>query len=81
MRKEKIGRVISDRMDKTITVLTETTVPHPKYRKYVRVTSKFKAHDEREEASLGDIVRIQETRPLSKTKRWRLMEIIERANR
>jgi small subunit ribosomal protein S17 len=77
-RKEKIGRVMSTKMEKTITVLVERRVQHPRYKKYIRRHSKFYAHDEREEAREGDLVRIVETRPLSRLKRWRLAEIIER---
>lgn len=77
--KERIGRVISDKRDRTITVLVETRQQHPRYRKYVRRRKKFHVHDDREEARVGDVVRIQETRPLSKTKRWRLVEILQRA--
>jgi small subunit ribosomal protein S17 len=80
-RKEKTGRVISDRMDKTITVLVERRAPHPRYRKYVRRRSKFYAHDQRGEARVGDLVRIRETRPLSRLKRWRLVEVIEQGER
>ncbi len=79
VRKEKIGRVVSDKMQKTIIVAVERKVKHPLYKKVVTKTSKFVAHDEHEEAKVGDLVRIMETRPLSKTKRWRLVEIIERA--
>jgi len=78
-KKEKIGKVISDSMPKTITVLVERRVQHPRYKKYIRQRKKFYAHDEKEEAKVGDIVRIVETRPLSKLKRWRLAEIIERS--
>lgn len=77
--KERIGKVISDKMQKTITVLVETQVQHPRYRKDLRRRVKFYAHDEREEARPGDVVRIRETRPLSKLKRWRLVEILQRA--
>jgi small subunit ribosomal protein S17 len=77
--KERIGRVISDKMQKTITVLVETRVQHPRYKKHIRRRTKFYAHDEREEAKVGDVVRIRETRPLSKLKRWRLVEILQRA--
>jgi len=77
--KERIGRVISDKMQKTITVLVETRVQHPRYRKDLRRRVKLYAHDEREEAREGDVVRIRETRPLSKLKRWRLVEILQRA--
>lgn len=78
-RKEKIGRVISDGMQKTITVLVERQVQHPRYKKYIRKRKKFYAHDEKEEAKIGDVVKIVETRPLSKLKRWRLVEILERS--
>lgn len=77
--KERVGRVISDKMQKTITVLVETRVIHPRYKKTVTRRKKFYAHDEREEARVGDVVRIRETRPLSKLKRWRLVEILQRA--
>lgn len=77
-RKEKIGVVISDKMDKTITVQVEHLVRHPWFSKTVRKYSKFKAHDEKREAKVGDIVRIIETRPLSKTKRWRLVEVLKK---
>ena len=78
-RRIKQGRVKSDKMDKTIIVVTETRVPHPVYRKVVRQSSRFKAHDEKNEAKAGDLVRIQECRPMSRDKRWRLVEILERA--
>jgi small subunit ribosomal protein S17 len=78
-RRTKLGRVASDKMDKTIVVVTETRVPHPTYKKIVRKSVRFKAHDEKNEAKAGDTVRIMETRPLSKDKRWRLLEIVERA--
>jgi small subunit ribosomal protein S17 len=78
-RRVKQGRVASDKMDKTIVVVTETRVPHPTYGKIVRKSTRFKAHDERNEAKVGDIVRIMECRPLSRDKRWRLVEIVERA--
>jgi len=78
-RKEKIGRVLSDKMQKTISVLVETKVQHPRYKKFIKKRAKFYAHDEKEEAKPGDLVRIIETRPLSKLKRWRLVEILERA--
>jgi small subunit ribosomal protein S17 len=78
-RRIKQGRVASDKMDKTIVVVTETRVPHPVYGKIVRKSSRFKAHDERNEAKTGDIVRIMECRPLSRDKRWRLVEVVERA--
>ncbi len=78
-RRTKQGRVVSDKMDKTIVVRSEMRVPHPIYGKIVRKSVKFKAHDERNEAKAGDTVRIMECRPLSKDKRWRLLEILERA--
>ncbi|MGA7569871.1 MAG: 30S ribosomal protein S17 [Candidatus Aquilonibacter sp.] len=78
-RRVKQGRVASDKMDKTIVVVTETRVPHPTYGKIVRKSTRFKAHDEKNEAKTGDIVRIMECRPLSRDKRWRLVEIVERA--
>ena len=78
-RKQRIGLVVSDRMDKTITVAIQRQVKHPIYGKFVRKTTKLKAHDETNDANAGDTVRIQETRPLSKTKRWRLVEVVERA--
>ncbi|MDO5707158.1 MAG: 30S ribosomal protein S17 [Andreesenia angusta] len=78
-RKVRVGRVTSDKMDKTITVAVETFVSHPLYKKSVKRTTKFKAHDEENQCGIGDTVRIMETRPLSKDKRWRLVEIIEKA--
>ena len=78
-RKSRIGRVVSDKMDKTIVVAVETKVRHPLYGKTVNRTTKFKAHDENNEAKINDRVLIMETRPLSKDKRWRLVEIVERA--
>ena len=78
-RRVKLGRVASDKMDKTIVVVTETRVPHPVYKKIVRKSVRFKAHDERNEAKAGDTVRIAECRPMSRDKRWRLVEIVERA--
>lgn len=75
---EVVGEVVSDKMDKTISVKIFRRVRHSKYGKYMKKTSVFKAHDEKNEAKAGDKVRIQMTRPLSKTKRWRLMEIVER---
>jgi len=79
LRKELIGLVTSNKMDKTITVAVERKVKHPIYGKFVKKTSKFYAHDEKNESNIGDTVRLMETRPLSKSKRWRLVEIIERA--
>ncbi|WP_026895036.1 30S ribosomal protein S17 [Clostridiisalibacter paucivorans] len=78
-RKVRIGRVVSDKMDKTVVVAVETFVSHPLYGKQMKKTTKFKAHDEKNEANTGDRVKIMETRPLSKQKRWRLVNIIERA--
>jgi len=78
-RRIKQGRVTSDKMDKTIVVVAETRVPHPVYGKIVRKSVRFKAHDEKNEAKIGDTVRIAECRPLSRDKRWRLVEIVERA--
>ena len=79
LRKKKIGRVVSDKMAKTIVVAVETKVRHPLYGKTMNRTTKFKAHDENNEANMNDRVLIMETRPLSKDKRWRLVEIVERA--
>ena len=78
-RRIKQGRVSSNKMDKTIVVVAETRVPHPVYQKVVRQSRRFKAHDELNTAGIGDLVRIQECRPYSKEKRWRLLEILERA--
>jgi small subunit ribosomal protein S17 len=77
-RKERVGEVISNKMTKTIVVRVERRFPHPRYKKVVTGYSKFYAHDEKSEARVGDTVRIQETRPLSKTKNWRLVEVVER---
>ena len=79
IRKTRIGLVVSDKMDKTITVAIERKVPHPIYKKYFKKTTKLMAHDEKSECGIGDKVKIMETRPLSKNKRWRLVEILERA--
>ena len=79
LRKERIGIVTSDKMDKTIVVTVQRRVMHPKYGKFVKRSSSFMAHDEKGDANIGDTVRISETRPLSKQKRWRLVEIMERA--
>jgi len=78
-RRVKQGRVASDKMDKTIVVVSETRVPHPVYKKIVRRSTRFKAHDERNEAKAGDLVRIEECRPVSRDKRWRLIEVLEKA--
>jgi small subunit ribosomal protein S17 len=79
LRKERIGVVVSNKMDKSIVILVERKVKHPKYGKFVKKSSKFMAHDEKNECNIGDTVRIMETRPLSKNKCWRLVEIVERA--
>lgn len=79
LRKERVGVVTSDKMSKSITVTVERKVRHPKYGKFVKRTSKFMAHDEKGEAHVGDTVRIAETRPVSKLKHWRLVEVVERA--
>lgn len=79
LRKTRIGKVVSDKMDKTITVAIEDHVKHPLYGKIAKKTVKFKAHDEKNECNIGDTVKIMETRPLSKDKRWRLVQIIEKA--
>ena len=78
-RKTRQGRVISNKMQKSIVVAIERKVPHPVYRKYFKRTVKLTAHDEKQAAGIGDLVRVMETRPLSRTKRWRLVEIIEKA--
>jgi small subunit ribosomal protein S17 len=79
LRKTRIGVVASNKMDKTITVAVERKVKHPIYGKFVKKTTKFHAHDDKNECQIGDVVKIMETRPLSKTKRWRLVEVVERA--
>ena len=79
MRKEKVGRVVSDKMDKTIVVALEDRKKHPRYSKIMRSTTKVKVHDEENAAGIGDRVLLMETRPLSATKRWRLVEILEKA--
>ena len=79
LRKEKIGRVVSNKMDKTIVVAVETKVSHPIYKKMMKRTYKLKAHDENNECNIGDTVKVMETRPLSKDKRWRLVEVMEKA--
>lgn len=78
LRKTKLGVVSSNKMDKTITVNVERKVKHPLYGKFVKKTTKFHAHDEKNECSIGDTVKIMETRPMSKTKRWRLVEVVEK---
>lgn len=77
-RKTRIGKVVSNKADKTITVAFEIKVKHPIYKKFFKKTTKFTAHDEKNECSIGDTVKIMETRPLSKMKRWRLVEIVEK---
>lgn len=79
LRKERIGVVVSNKMEKSIVILVERKVKHPKYGKFVKKSTRFMAHDEKNECNIGDTVRIMETRPLSKNKCWRLVEIIERA--
>jgi len=78
-RKVRIGKVVSNKAEKSIVVAVERHVPHPLYKKYYRRTTKLMAHDERNEANIGDVVKIMETRPLSRRKRWRLVEILKRA--
>ena len=78
-RKTRVGKVVSDRMDKTVVVSIERLVSHPMYGRYVRRRAKFKVHDEKNECRVGDTIRFMETRPLSKDKRWRFIEVIERA--
>ena len=79
LRKTEVGRVVSNKMDKTVVVAIEDSVKHPLYKNVIKRTVKLKAHDENNECSIGDRVRVMETRPLSKEKRWRLVEIIEKA--
>ena len=79
LRKSRVGMVVSDKMDKTVVVAVVTKVKHPLYKKYITKTKKFKAHDEQNECRIGDKVKITETRPLSKDKCWRVVEIIEKA--
>ncbi len=78
LRKERIGVVVSNKMDKSVVVAVKTQEKHPIYGKFVKKTTKFVAHDEKNECSVGDTVRIMETRPLSKTKNWRIVEIVEK---
>ena len=78
-RKTRTGKVVSDKMDKTIVVAVEDRVAHPLYKKIIKRTYKLKAHDENNECGVGDVVKVMETRPLSKDKRWRLVEIVEKA--
>lgn len=79
-RKVRVGTVVSDKMQKSIVVKIERKVVHPTYKKYVKRTAKLMAHDEKEEAGIGDLVKIMETRPLSKSKRWRLVEVVKKAD-
>lgn len=78
-RKVRVGKVVSDKMDKTIVVAVERLVKHPQYKKTIKRTTKFKAHDANNECRIGDVVKITETRPLSKEKSWRLVEVLEKA--
>jgi small subunit ribosomal protein S17 len=78
-RKVRIGKVISNKMQKSIVVSLERKIPHPLYKKYYKQTSTLMAHDEKQEARIGDVVRVMETRPVSKRKRWRLVEVVEKA--
>ena len=79
LRKERIGIVTSNKMEKSVVVMVETKIMHPKYGKFVKYSKKFMAHDEKGECGIGDTVKIMETRPMSKLKRWRMVEIIEKA--
>ena len=79
LRKTRTGKVVSDKMDKTIVVAVEDHVKHPLYKKIIKKTYKLKAHDEKNECNVGDTVKVMETRPLSKDKRWRLVEVMEKA--
>jgi len=79
LRKTRIGVVVSNKMDKTITIAIERKIPHPIYKKYFKKTTKLMVHDEKRECNIGDRVKVMETRPLSKNKRWRLVEIVEKA--
>jgi small subunit ribosomal protein S17 len=78
-RKTRVGRVVSDKMDKTVVVAVETFVTHPLYKKQIKKTTKFKVHDEDNACKTGDVVKIMETRPISKQKKWRIVDIIEKA--
>ena len=78
-RKERIGKVVSNKSDKTVVVLTERRVKHPIYGKFIRTSTKFMAHDDKNDCNMGDVVKIMEVRPLSKKKRWRLVQILEKA--
>ncbi len=78
-RKTRVGKVVSDKMDKTVVVTVEDRVAHPVYKKIIKRTYRLKAHDEKNECGVGDVVKVMETRPLSKDKRWRVVEIVEKA--
>ncbi len=78
-RKTRVGKVVSDKMDKTVVVIVENRVAHPVYKKIIKRTYRLKAHDENNECGVGDVVKVMETRPLSKDKRWRVVEIVEKA--
>jgi len=80
-RQIKVGRVVSDKMDKTVVIAVDYLKPHPLYRKIIRKTNKFHAHDEDNTCKVGDLVRIEESRPLSKTKRWNVIEVVQRVER
>ena len=79
LRKTRVGKVVSDKMEKTVVVAIETSVKHPLYKKIIKRTLKLKAHDENNDCSIGDRVKVMETRPISKDKRWRVVEIVEKA--
>ena len=79
LRKTRIGIVVSNKMNKTVTIAIERRVPHPIYKKYFKKTTKLMVHDEKQECGIGDKIKVMETRPLSKNKRWRLVEIVEKA--
>ena len=80
-RKVRVGKVVSDKMDKTVVVVIERLVKHPEYKRYVRRRSRFKVHDEKNECKVGDVIRFMETRPLSRDKRWRLVDFVQRVER
>jgi small subunit ribosomal protein S17 len=77
-RKIRLGKVVSNKMDKSVVVVTESLIAHPIYKKRIKRSKKFKAHDEQNQCNIGDTVKIEETRPLSKTKRWRVVEVVEK---
>ena len=79
LRRELVGRVVSDKMDKTITVLVERKIKHPLYKKYLTRSKRYHAHDVENQCGIGDVVRIKESRPISRTKKWRLIDVIEKA--